>query len=62
MMVAGNIPGRTQTLSVAIFDAVEYGNGQMARTLVLIISATALVLLWAAARLSRPTSRASHNG
>ena len=62
MMVAGNIPGRTQTLSVAIFDAVESGNGQMARVLVLIMSATALILLWAASRLSRPTARPSHNG
>jgi molybdate transport system permease protein len=61
MMVAGNIPGRTQTLSVAIFDAVESGNGQMARVLVLIMSATALLLLWAAARLSRPIARASHD-
>jgi molybdate transport system permease protein len=60
MMVAGNIPGQTQTLSVAIFDAVESGNGQAARLLVLVISVTALVLLWAAARLSRPAARASH--
>lgn len=60
MMVAGNIPGQTQTLSVAIFDAVESGNGKTARLLVLVISVTALVLLWAAARLSRPTARASH--
>ena len=45
LMVAGNIPGRTQTLAVAIYDAVEAGNGAMARTLVLIISAVALVLL-----------------
>ena len=45
MMVAGNIPGRTQTLSVAIFDAVESGNGHMARVLVFIMSVTALLLL-----------------
>ena len=45
LMVAGNIPGRTQTLAVAIYDAVESGNGAMARTLVLIISAVALVIL-----------------
>ena len=60
MMVAGNIPGRTQTLSVAIFDAVESGNGRMARILVLVMSVTALILLWAAARLYRPAGRASH--
>ena len=27
LMVAGNIPGRTQTVAVAIYDAVESGNG-----------------------------------
>lgn len=46
IMVAGNIPGRTQTLSVAIYDAVESGDGQLARILVLIVSAAALILLW----------------
>lgn len=53
IMVAGNIPGRTQTLSVAIYDAVESGNGQVARVLVLVVSAGALCLLWAASFLSR---------
>ena len=54
IMVAGNIPGKTQTLSVAIFDAVESGDGRMARILVIVISAAALALLWAAGYLSRP--------
>jgi molybdate transport system permease protein len=53
IMVAGNIPGQTQTLSVAIFEAVESGNGRLARALVLVISAAALALLWAAGSLSR---------
>jgi len=48
IMVAGNIPGRTQTLSVAIYDAVESGNGRLARVLVLIVSVVALSLLWPA--------------
>ncbi|MBK5295487.1 MAG: molybdate ABC transporter permease subunit [Acidobacteriia bacterium] len=51
IMVAGNIPGRTQTVAVAIYDAVEAGNGALARTLVLIISAIALAILWCANRL-----------
>lgn len=51
IMVAGNIPGRTQTVAVAIYDAVEAGNGELARTLVLVISATALAILWLANRL-----------
>jgi molybdate transport system permease protein len=53
MMVAGNIPGRTQTLSVAIFDAVESGDGHLARVLVVTISAVAILLVWAAGSLSR---------
>ena len=52
-MVAGNIPGRTQTLSVAIYDAVESGNGRLARILVLVVSFTALALLWPASYASR---------
>jgi molybdate transport system permease protein len=45
IMLAGNIPGRTQTVAVAIYDAVESGNGQTARVLVLVISAITLVIL-----------------
>lgn len=51
IMIAGNIPGRTQTVAVAIYDAVEAGEGALARSLVLIISATALGILWLANRL-----------
>ena len=52
LMVAGNIPGKTQTVAVAIYDAVESGNGAVARVLVLVISAVALVILTVASRLS----------
>ncbi|MBM3736756.1 MAG: molybdate ABC transporter permease subunit [Acidobacteria bacterium] len=52
IMLAGNIPGRTQTIAVAIYDAVEAGNGAVARALVLAVSAIALVVLWVANRLS----------
>jgi len=52
LMVAGNIPGRTQTVAVAIYEAVESGNGAVARTLVLVVSVVALVLLTLANRLS----------
>src|SRR5215469_7172182 len=50
LMVAGNIPGRTQTAAIAIYDAVEAGNGALARTLVLVISAVALIILTLANR------------
>jgi molybdate transport system permease protein len=52
LMVAGNIPGRTQTVAVAIYDAVESGNTALARTLVLVISAIALLILTLANRLN----------
>jgi molybdate transport system permease protein len=52
LMIAGNIPGRTQTVSIAIYDAVEGGNGATARVLVLIVSAIALAILTLANRLT----------
>jgi molybdate transport system permease protein len=55
IMIAGNIPGKTQTLSVAIYDAVESGDGTAARWLVLVVSALALLLLWPASRLAHST-------
>ncbi len=58
IMIAGNIPGRTQTVAVAIYDAVEAGNGALARTLVLVISATALAVLWIANRYGPGRARA----
>ncbi len=45
LMVAGNIPGRTQTLSVAIYDAVQAGNNSLANLLVLLISLISVAVL-----------------
>jgi molybdate transport system permease protein len=53
IMIAGNIPGRTQTIAVAIYDAVESGNGALARTLSLVISAVAIAILYLTNRLER---------
>jgi molybdate transport system permease protein len=50
IMLAGNIPGRTQTVAVAIYDAVESGAGQRARVLVIAVSVLALAVLWVANR------------
>ncbi len=58
LMVAGNIPGRTQTAAVAIYDAVESGNTLLARILVLIISALGVAIVYAANRLEHRRSRA----
>jgi len=38
LMIAGNIPGMTQTLSIAIYDAVQMGNTNLANLLVGIIT------------------------
>jgi molybdate transport system permease protein len=54
MMIAGNIPGQTQTLAVAIYDAVESGNGALARALVLVISGLGFLVVWLANRLNPP--------
>jgi molybdate transport system permease protein len=51
LMVAGNIPRQTQTAAVAIYDAVESGNTLLARTLVLIISAVAVAIVYCANRM-----------
>jgi molybdate transport system permease protein len=51
LMIAGDIPGRTQTASIAIFDAVESGDGMTARALVLVISAVTIGIVWLANRM-----------
>ena len=52
LMVAGSIPGRTQTLSVAVHEAVQAGDDATANLLVVIISITCIVVLLAAGRLA----------
>jgi molybdate transport system permease protein len=51
LMVAGSIPGRTQTLSVAVYEAVQAGQDDRANVLVVITSITCIVALLAAGRL-----------
>ncbi len=53
LMIAGDIPGRTQTAAIAIFDAVESGNQKMADILVLVISAITVLIVFIANRLER---------
>jgi len=45
LMVAGSIPGRTQTLSMAIYDAVQAGQDDTALVLVLITSLLSVSVL-----------------
>lgn len=53
LMVAGDMPGRTQTLSMAIYDAVQSGNDGLGLTLVLVTSAVCVLLLAGSERLLR---------
>ncbi len=46
IMIAGNIPGKTQTASVAIYDAVQAGRENDALTLSVIVSAIAALMLY----------------
>lgn len=57
LMVAGNLPGRTQTLSLAVYDAVQAGREGTAHLLVLITSAVCLTVLVASGRLLRREER-----
>jgi molybdate transport system permease protein len=53
LMIAGDIPGRTQTAAIAIFDAVESGNTLAARVLVIVISILTAAIVLLANRLER---------
>ncbi len=57
LMLAGNLPGRTQTLSVAIYAAIEAGDEAGAAVLVAIASVTCVLALLLATRLLRPPAR-----
>ena len=54
LMIAGNIPGRTQTLPLAIYDAVQTRQYDEANMLVLVLSALALVYIWGLVQLGKP--------
>jgi molybdate transport system permease protein len=51
LMVAGSIPQQTQTLSMAIYDAVQAGESDLALLLVVIASAMSVAVLLASNRL-----------
>lgn len=57
LMIAGNLPGRTQTLSVAIYAAVQAGDDRWANILVVVASITCVVVLLIAGRLAPNRSR-----
>ncbi|MFZ0932007.1 MAG: molybdate ABC transporter permease subunit [Syntrophobacteraceae bacterium] len=51
LMIAGNLPGKTQTLSLAVYDAVQAGNDSLAATFVLITSLVCIIVLVSAGRI-----------
>ncbi len=51
LMVAGSIAGKTQTLSIAIYEAVQAGQDDTANFLVAVTSITCIAVLLAAGRL-----------
>jgi molybdate transport system permease protein len=53
LMIAGDIPGRTQTAAIAIYDAVESGNTMTARVLVIVISILTASIVLLANRLEK---------
>jgi molybdate transport system permease protein len=53
LMLAGDIPGRTQTAAIAIYDAVESGNTRLARALVIVISIVTASIVFLANRLEQ---------
>src|SRR5690606_9627646 len=57
LMIAGSIPGKTQTLSIAIYEAVQAGNDGAANVLVGLTSLTCIAVLWLAGRLAPDRSR-----
>lgn len=52
LMVAGSIPGKTQTLSIAVYEAVQAGQDDSANLLVVITSVVCVAVLIAANKLT----------
>ncbi|MYM38174.1 molybdate ABC transporter permease subunit [Duganella qianjiadongensis] len=52
LMVAGSIPGKTQTLSIAVYEAVQAGQDDTANLLVMITSLVCMAVLVSANKLT----------
>jgi molybdate transport system permease protein len=57
LMIAGDIPQRTQTAAIAIYDATQAGRDGEAATLALILSAVAFVLVYATNKLTNKSEQ-----
>lgn len=58
LMVAGDIPGHTQTASLAVYDALQAGRDHDALENVLVLTAVALTSLYVVGKLTRESTRA----
>jgi molybdate transport system permease protein len=54
LMVAGNLPGRTQTMPLAIYSAVQRGDDALAHSMVLLLSFVCVAILWVSGKLLKP--------
>jgi molybdate transport system permease protein len=57
LMLAGNIPGKTQTMPLAIYEAVVSGEDAQAKWLALILTGISVTVVYLTNRLSRPKKR-----
>lgn len=57
LMIAGNLPGRTQTLSMAVYEAVQAGDDVRANALVLLISVVCVTILVLSGHLLAPKGK-----
>jgi molybdate transport system permease protein len=53
LMIAGNIPGKTQTMPLAIYEAVASGDNHQAQILALILTAISILAVYLTNKLSR---------
>jgi molybdate transport system permease protein len=53
LMLAGNLPGKTQTLALAIYDAVQSGNDNLALSLVVVVSGACVLILLTSGKILR---------
>lgn len=53
LMIAGNIPGKTQTMPLAIYEAVASGNEQQAQILAVILTAVSIAAVYLTNKISR---------
>lgn len=62
LMIAGNIPGKTQTMPIAIYMANEAGNTKQAGILVIIMTVFSFIVIYGMNRWKKGVRRGSQGG